>query len=166
MACIPRVFVRLLLLFGLAVVSVPAAAQYSCNASGGGSINFLVYNPASGTPALASTDVTLTCNYLSGGAQKIDWTMVLSNGSSGNCNARAMLGPGSSLNYNIYQGSIAGGVWGNLGCATYPAGQLKVGPGAGNGTDLATRTLYGQIPTGQFISAGTYAETLTVTLSF
>lgn len=166
MAIITRTLVRVSLLLFVATVAVPAAAQYTCNASGGGSINFLVYNPSSGSAALASTGVTLTCTHQSGGVQRIDWTMELSNGSSGNCGARTLAGPSDTLNYNIYQTSIAGGVWGNAGCGTYPAGRLTVGPGAGNGTRSVTNTLYGQIPTGQFVSAGTYNDNLLLTIVY
>jgi spore coat protein U-like protein len=110
--------------------------------------------------------VTLTCTHISGGTERIDWSMVLSNGGSANCNARAMAGPGASLNYNIFQNSVAGGVWGNVACATFPAGQLRVGPGAGNSTDSATRTLFGQIPIGQFVPAGAYSDSLLLTIEY
>ncbi len=166
MATIILAFVRVSLLLIAATVAAPAVAQYACNVAGGGSINFLVYNPSSGSPALASTGVTLTCTHVSGGVQRIDWTMELSNGGSGNCNARTLAGPGSTLGYNIYQTTIANGIWGNAACGTYPAGRLTVGPGAGNGTRSVTNTLYGQIPTGQFVSAGTYNDSLLLTIVY
>ena len=101
------------------LVALPAAAVAQvCNVSAGGSINFLTYNPASGAPTVASSTVTLTCTYNgSGGSQKVNWDMTLTNGSSGDCKARALPGTSSSLNYNIYQNSVAGGVWGNAGAA-------------------------------------------------
>jgi spore coat protein U-like protein len=162
-----RSLCRLLVLGGAAYASaIPAIAAFTCSVTAPGSINFLVYNPASGTPALGSTDVTLTCSYLGGGVERIDWTMVLTNGSSGNCNARTLVGPSDTLNYNVYQNNVGGGVWGNAGCATFPAGRLTVGPGAGNGTRSATQTLFGQIPIGQYVSAGTYADSLLLTVEY
>ena len=157
---------RLAAIIFVIVASATASAQYSCTVSAGGTINFLSYNAASGTPAVASSSATLPCNYASGGAQKIDWVMTLSNGGSGNCNARTLAGPSSLLNYNIYQDSIAGGVWGNLACATYPFGSMTVGPGAGNGTRTVTKTLYGQIPISQFVSSGTYNDALVLTITY
>ena len=157
---------RALLLACAAFACMPVAAQYSCSVSAGGAVNFLGYNPSSGSPAIASSSATLTCNYLSGSAQKVDWSMVLSNGSSGDCNARRMASGGGTLDYNIFQNSVAGGVWGNLACATYPFGTMTVGPGAGNGTRSVTYTLYGQIPVGQFVAAGTYSENLTLTINY
>lgn len=150
----------------LALSFQATAQQYSCGIAIAGSIDFLVYNPASGSPALASTTASLTCTHISGGTQRINWTMELSNGSSGNCNARALPGPSGTLSYNIYQNSVAGGVWGNIGCATYPFGQITVGPGAGNGTRTVQYTMYGQVPSGQFVAAGTYIENLTLTISY
>jgi spore coat protein U-like protein len=162
---------RLRMLFAAALGALllwaaPASAQFSCAVTAPGAINFLVYNPASGTPAIGSTDTTLTCTHLSGGVQRIDWTMVLSDGGSGNCNARTMAGPGSTLNYNVYQTTVGGGVWGNAACATFPAGRLTVGPGAGNGTRSTTQTLFGQIPIGQFVSAGIYSDSLQLTIEY
>jgi spore coat protein U-like protein len=144
----------------------PASAAFECLVQAPGSINFLVYNPASGTPALGSTDTTLSCKHLGGGTERIDWTMTLSNGGSGNCNARTLVGSSGTLNYNVYQTTIGRGVWGNTGCATFPAGRLTVGPGAGNGTQSTTQTLFGQIPIGQYVAAGVYVDSLLLTIVF
>jgi spore coat protein U-like protein len=160
---------RLCLLLLFAAAAAPAAAQ-SCSVDFGaaGSVNFLTYNPASGSPTVATASVTLTCTYNgSGGAQKVDWNMQLTNGSSGNCNARRLPGPGgNTLNYNIYQNTVANGVWGNAGCGAYPAGQITVSPGGGNNVRSVTNVLYGQIPMGQFVPAGTYNENLVLTVTF
>ena len=158
---------RLVMPLLLLAAAPPAAAQV-CSVSAVGGINFLTYSPASGSPAIASTQVTLQCTYNgTSGSQKVNWDMQLSNGSSGNCNARRLPGPSTdTLSYNIYQNAVANGLWGNVGCATYPAGQMTLSPGGGNNTRSVTNTLYGQIPTGQFVSAGTYTENLTLTVNF
>ena len=150
----------------MATLCAPVLAQYSCSATTTGSMNFLVYNPASGTPATASVTANLTCTHLGGGAQKISWAMELSNGSSGTCNGRSMPGPSDILNYNIYINSIGGGVWGNAGCASFPFGQVTVSNGAGNIVRTVTNTLFGQIPVGQYVAVGTYTENLTLTFSY
>jgi len=126
---VARIIRCALLLLSLAA-GAPTAAQV-CNLSAGSSINFLTYNPASGSPAIASTDATLTCTFSgSGGSQKV----------------------------------IAGGVWGNAGCATFPSGQMNLSNG--NPQRSVTQTLFGQIPVGQFVSAGVYSENLTLTVNF
>ena len=140
-----------------------ASAQYSCTASVG-NVAFNNYNGASATPATASTTATLSCTS-TGGLQLVAWSMQLSNGTSGNCNARVMNGPsGSTLSYNIYRGSVAGGVWGNAGCATYPNGNLLIFVGGGPRT--ASNILFGQVPAGQFVQVGAYADVLSLTFSF
>ena len=164
--CGPAIaWARLLACF-LLLIPAAAEAQYSCNVARPGNINFLTYTPASGTPAIGSTSVTLTCTHVAGASQSIDWSMTLTNGSSNNCNARAMKRGTDSLAYNIYQDSVAGGIWGNLGCGTFPAGNFKVGPGSGNNSRSVTKTLYGQVPISQFVPAGTYSDTLAITVSF
>lgn len=162
-----RLLCRLMLLLGSALASVPAQAQAACAVTGSGSVNFLTYNPASATATLASAVVTLTCTFTgSSGNQRIDWSMQLTNGNSNDCNARRLAGPNDVLSYNIYQNSVGGGVWGNLACATFPSGRLTVGSGAGNNTRSVSNTLYGQIPTGQFVSAGTFTDLLVLTVSY
>jgi len=156
-----------MLLWALLVGATAPAAAQSCMVSTAGSINFMTYNPASGAPTLASAAVTLTCtNSGSGSLQRVAWNMLVSDGSSGDCKARAMPGASESLNYNIYQNSIAGGVWGNLACGTFPAGQMTLTPGGGGNTRSVTNTLYGLIPAGQFVGAGAYTENLLLTISF
>ena len=154
------------LLSAIVCAATPVAAQ-TCTVSAAGNINFMTYNPASGAPTLASASVTLTCTYSGGsGAQKVNWDMQLTNGSSGDCNARAMPGSSDALSYNIYQNNVAGGVWGNSGCGTNPTGQMNLTPGGGGNTKSVTNNLYGQIPVGQFVGAGTYTENLVLTVNF
>jgi len=150
----------------LSAVSLQAGAQvYSCSASTTGTINFLAYNPAASGAASASATAALECRYVSGSQSTITWSMQLSNGSSGTCAGRSMPGSnGGALSYNIYQNSLAGGVWGNSACGTYPNGTLKVS--SGQRTSSVKDTLYGQIGAGQWVPVGAYAETLTLTFSY
>jgi spore coat protein U-like protein len=161
---------RSTLLVALALLSVgaPASAAYSCNVASGGSINFLTYDPA-GAPPTASATMTLTCAHLSGGRQDIAWTMTLSNGSSGTCLGAAgrtmqrQAVPAATVGYNIYQNSTPL-VWGNIGCGTFPFGLLRVTNG--NPVDSTVQTLRGVMPAGQLVPAGSYVETLVLTVTF
>jgi len=161
-----RAWAALLLASALAGAPDATAQGYSCAVSSSGNLNFLIYDPASPSPATASGTVTLTCTHLAGAVQRVNWSMELSNGGSGNCAARAMTGPSGTLDYNIYQNSIGGGAWGNAGCGTFPVGQLSVGPGSGNNTRSVSNTLLGRIPVGQYVPAGSYGEILTLTISY
>jgi spore coat protein U-like protein len=151
----------------LASVSTPAFAAYSCSVSSGGSINFLSYDSTSALTANAT--VTLTCTHLAGGAENIPWTMTLSNGSSGTClgaTGRTMqrqVAPAATVGYNIYQNSTIV-EWGNTGCGTYPGGTLRVTNG--NPVQSTVQTLRGVMPAGQLVPAGSYSETLLLTVMF
>ena len=165
-SCITDAAIRSMLLLACWTIAGAAAAQHSCDASIGTSVAFGIYDATSGSASVATTNASLTCTHLGGGAQKIDWDMQLTNGGSGSCAARRMAGPGGDfLNYNIYVNNIAGGVWGNAGCGAFPSGQIQVT--SGQPVQTATRTLFGQLPTGQLnAGAGVYTDALTLTITF
>ena len=151
----------------LASFSTPVFAAYSCSVSSGGSINFLSYDSTSALTANAT--VTLACTHLGGGAENIPWTMTLSNGSSGTClgaTGRTMqrqVTPAATVGYNIYQNSTTV-EWGNTGCGTYPGGTLRVTNG--NPVQSTVQTLRGVMPAAQLVPAGSYSETLLLTVMF
>lgn len=157
----------LLVCGALASVSTPAFAAYSCSVTSGGSVNFLSYDSTSALTANAT--VTLTCTHLAGGAENIPWTMTLSNGSSGTClgatgrTMQRMVVPAATVGYNIYQNSTAT-EWGNTGCGTYPVGLMRVTNG--KPVDSTLQTLRGVMPAGQLVPAGSYSETLLLTVTF
>jgi spore coat protein U-like protein len=148
-------------------VSTTAFAAYSCSVSTGGSINFLTYDSISALTA--NSTVTLTCTHLSGGNEQIPWTMTLSSGSSGTClgaTGRTMqrqVAPAATVGYNIYQNSTSA-EWGNTGCGTFPGGTLQVNNG--NPVRSTVQTLRGVMPAGQLVPAGSYLETLVLTVTF
>lgn len=156
---------RCALAAGLAAMALPALSAYSCSVSGGGSIDFLTYDPF-GAPATASTTVTLTCNHLGGGNEFVNWTMTLTNGSSGTCTTRQMQrqgAPSAALDYNVYQGATST-VWGNASCATFPSGTLQLNNG--NPVRSTAQTLRGVLPAGQSVPAGSYIDSLVLTVAF
>lgn len=159
---------NLILALALLCASAPGFAAYSCGVSSGGSINFLTYNPNAAAPT-ANATVTLMCTHLSGGRETIPWAMTLSNGSSGTClgaTGRTMLrqaSPTATVGYNIYQNSLPA-EWGNIGCGTFPFGVLRVTNG--NPVDSTVQTLRGVMPAGQLVPAGSYLETLVLTVVF
>ena len=154
--------------FTLAASALASAQTYSCTTSIGTNVAFGVYDPSSGTPGLASATAQVTCTHTGGGSVRVGWDMQLASGGSGNCTARRMNGPsGSTLTYNIYQNSVASGVWGSASCGSYPSGQFQLSPGNPNNQKTATNVLYGQLPTGQFgAAAGGYSDTLRLTVTW
>lgn len=157
---------RCLFAVALLLLAGAAAAQVSsCAVSYAGStLNFGNYNAFDARPVTASMSATLTCTHVSGGSARTNWTMALSNGSSGNCATRRMNGGGSTLSYNVYRGSLAGGIWGAT-CAGDPSGQIQTSNG--NPVASVTNILYGQLPTGQTgAGAGSYSDSLVLTVTY
>ncbi len=68
----------------------------------------------------------------------------------------------ATIGYNVYQNATTI-VWGNAGCGTFPSGSFGLN---GNGSFAVTQTMSGVMPSGQFVPAGNYAETLQLTISF
>ena len=154
------------LIAALGLITSAASAQVAtCAVSYNGSnINFGVYDPFNASPVTASMSAILTCTHISGGAARTNWTMALSSGNSGNCATRRMVSGGNTLSYNVYRGSLAGGVWGAT-CAGDPSGQIQTTNG--NPVASTTNVLYGQLPAGQFnAGVGIYSDTLVLTVTY
>ena len=124
--------------------------QEACSITGG-TLDFGTYN--SGQQADASAEGSIS--YINCAAGTLD--IALDGGTSGDIQARQMANGDSTLQYQLYKNSAASQVWGTGSDALQQ--QLLV-PGSG---DIA---VYGRIPGGQNAPAGTYTDTVNVTLTF
>ena len=131
------------------VLAVTATVISACSLSGG-ALSFGSYT--SGQTANADVDGTINYVNCSG-----TLTFALDGGTSGNINARQMSSGVSRLNYQIYRDPTRSAVWGT-------------GANAQSQILLETRngsiTVYGRIPGGQVVPAGTYTDTVNITLTF
>ncbi|MDN3919699.1 spore coat protein U domain-containing protein [Roseateles violae] len=158
------------LLLGQLLGAGPATAQnegkFACTMSVGNSLNFGDYVPSRGLPTTASTTAELFCTHLGGGSVLVSWAAELSNGATGDCRLRAMKTGSASqaLSYNVYIDNPVGGIWGNRGCESFPSGTIRLSNG--QSASSGARRLYGEIPAGQLISPGRYADTLLLTVSY
>ena len=85
-------------------------------------------------------------------------TFELDGGQSGNASARSLSnGSGGSLGYQLYTDSARSDMWGSGGDAN---SMLLVVPGSGS------ISVYGRIPGGQTTAAGSYTDTVNITLTF
>jgi spore coat protein U-like protein len=72
---------------------------------------------------------------------------------------RKMTGPATSLlSYGLFQDAAHSINWGNT-----PGTDTESGTGTGAAQSF---TVFGQLPASQFVSAGSYSDTITVTLTF
>jgi spore coat protein U-like protein len=132
------------------LAAIPCAARgATCSFSTPG-LAFGAYDPRSTVATRAVGTVQYTCS-------SSTWAyLAFSGGSSGDVNARQMVGPSDRLSYNLYKDAATTSVWGE----TF-------------GTALVTQLgtsgsipVYGSIPPRLDVAAGTYADTLTLTIFF
>lgn len=124
-------------------------------------VGFGLYNPLTPTPNVATGTVTMTCTVLIGLFES--WTIALSPGNSNNFTTRTMLNGSSPLSYNLYTTAAYSNVWGDgSGSTTVISGNALLSIG----TSVYPYTVYGRIPAGQDSAAGTFMDTIVVTLNF
>lgn len=128
--------------------TVSANVQQTCTVSAG-TLDF--GNVAGFLAANRDAQSTVSVKCLSGTAYKVG----LDNGQHG---ARRMAGPGGSIGYELYRNSGRSQRWGNTpGTDTYDAS------GNGNTQNLV---VYGRVPPQPTPAAGTYTDTVTVTVTY
>jgi len=154
---------RRLVLFAccLGISSNAWALLQSCSVSAV-PVNFGIYNPLAGAPATATGTVTVTCTVTLIGLLE-SWTVALSSGNSGNFTTRLLANGSSSLGYNLYTSAAYSSVWGDgSGATSVVSGSQPLGVGTTNNY----YTVYGRIPAGQDAAAGTFTDTIVVTLNY
>ena len=134
-----------------ATLTVTASVAAVCNVQSA-TLAFGTYDPAAANLD-ASTTINLTCT------PGTNYDIGLDGGGSGNVSARQMANGGAStLNYGMYQDATRTINWGDtVGTDTI------TGVGAGG---LQSHTVFGRIPTGQFVATGAYNDTVTITVTF
>jgi spore coat protein U-like protein len=125
------------------------------------SVNFGLYNPLTPTANVATGTVTMSCTVLIGLFET--WTVALSTGNSSNFTTRQMLNGTSPLTYNLYTSAAYSNVWGDgSGSTTLISGSDSLSIG----TTVYPYTVYGRIRAGQDSAAGTFMDTIVVTLNY
>jgi spore coat protein U-like protein len=142
-----------------------AAADCSITAV---SLNFGAYDPVVTSPDDSVGTVTVTCRHLSGAAERVNYSVTLSNGMNGTSpSTRKLAGGTARLGYNVFTDPARTQVWGNgTGGTVIASGAVTVGPGVGNGTKSFMHTVYCRIQQLQDAVPGTYNDTLVLTLTF
>jgi len=145
----------------LSLTSAPAnALGLNCTASATG-VAFGNYNPTNSSPTDATGNVHVFCTVLiiSVAAQT---NISLSTG-GGTYADRKMSSGAELLSYNVYKEATHTTVWGD--------GTGGTGIWTDNtlilvlGTSI-DHTIYGRIPAGQYVAAGSYTDTITVTVEY
>jgi spore coat protein U-like protein len=131
-------------------------------------ISFGAYDISLATPTDSTGQITVTCTYVApGAATAVDFQASLSTGASSSYTPRQMASGPARLNYNLFLDAARSSIWGNgLSGTSIATGELRVGPGVGNGTRSAQLPLYGRVPAQQAVPMGPYSDTIVVTLTF
>ncbi len=159
-------FIFCLLLLGIfCLYTLPAYAMCSglgCSCSvGTTSVAFGNYNPTSATAVTTTGNVAVTCSALV--LFSVAYVISMNAGNSGSFSTRFMNLTGQHLNYNLYQDVAHTLIWGDGtgGSNTVSDSYTAIGLSETN-----NYTVYGLLPTLQPIAAGTYTDTITVTVTY
>lgn len=139
---------------------LPVAALADCTVSTTG-VGFGAYDPFAVADTESTGGVEVTCSNLLG--VNISYEIALSTGSSGTFSTREMTSGSAILQYQLYTDSARTTVWGDGSgsTATITDGYLL---------QLLSRTetypVYGSLFAGQTSAAGSYVDSITVTLTY
>ncbi len=154
-----RASVLLLLMAPLPAWAVACGTVLSPVSVTASPVDFGTYNASSGAADNANGTITIACKI---GADALPIFVVsLSQGQAPSYSPRLMTAGASSLMYNLYTTAAHTTVWGDgsAGTSTRSNGGLVV-------LGSISFTVYGQIPASQFIAAGAYADSITVTVVY
>ncbi|MDH1867236.1 spore coat U domain-containing protein [Pseudomonas chengduensis] len=133
---------------------VTATVAASCLVSAT-DLNFGAYNPLAGALDGTST-ITATCT------AQTPYTIGLDAGlNAGGTTTRRMIGDDTAttlLSYELYSDTTRSAIWGAPGGATVAQSALTGG--------ALNYTVYGRIPASQYVPAASYADTVTVTVTY
>ncbi len=146
----------------LAAAAPLANAAVSCTATAI-PVAFGTYDALSATPRSAAGRITLRCT-ASGVAERVAATLTIGSGLGGSSAVRRMVSGANTLDYNLFTSAAYSQIWGDGTAGTrFVALTLNVPAGA---TRNANRTVYGRIPALQNPAAGSFADTIVVTVIY
>lgn len=164
-----RIALLAMLVLG-ALLAGPQARAARCTISTSG-LSFGVYDPLAGSASTANGSVSLNCRY-SGADVLFGFTanVTLSPGVSGSYLARTLRAGPDQLRYNLYVDPSHTSVFGDGSGGTQVVNEcfpgLFGGCAGGGASSPVTIPVYGEMPGGQDIGPGSYADNLIVTVTF
>jgi spore coat protein U-like protein len=149
----------LCLLFALMPTSAYAVAVCSVSATG----PTVTYDPNNAMATNGVGNVRVNCSLVGLVSLLVAYQIQFSTGNSNTFNQRTMNRLSSQLGYNLYTNVARNIVWGNgsSGTSVVSDGYLL-----GIGPVVRDYPIYLQIPSGQLVPAGTYTDTINITLVY
>jgi spore coat protein U-like protein len=141
------------------VLPALSEAAYTCSISSGGFVT--AYSPSSPSATIVQTSFTVTCSRSLSDASTMSFTVAADNGTySLGTNNRAAFGS-SFIRYDVYKDGACGTQW--KGSNTF-TGTFNFGGSTSASTTVTYWGCIGAAQTG--LAAGTYTDTVTMTLSY
>jgi spore coat protein U-like protein len=137
------------------------AQAFNCDVTAT-SLNFGSYDVFSNVPLDSTASINVSCNIPPQNPQApLAVTISLSPGNSGSFAPRSMQSTGADiLDYNLYTNASMSTIWGDGGGSSTVQSAFVTSAMPWNAT------LFGRIPARQNVSAGSYSDTITVTIDF
>jgi spore coat protein U-like protein len=124
-------------------------------------VAFADYKSPAGPTVNAVGDIAVTCQKVPGGP--ISYTISFSTGSSGIYSERRLFFQTHYIIYNLYQNPPRNIIWGN---GTFGSQSLSDSKSFGVLPTTQHYPVYARIPSLQNVPAGTYTDTIIVTLTY
>jgi spore coat protein U-like protein len=134
-----------------ATLTVSASVAAVCNVQAA-TLAFGAYDPAAAGDLESTTDVAVTCT------PGTTYDVGLDGGGASDVANRQMANGPATLDYEIYRDAARTLNWGDT-----VAVDTVSGVGGGG---VISHTIYGRIPTGQFVATGAYGDTVTITVTY
>lgn len=139
-----------------------ACGGLGCSCSvGTTAVTFGNYNPISATPTTANGNVAVTCSALV--IFTASYVISMAKGNSSTYTPRFMNLAGVHLNYNLYTTAGFVSIWGDATGGTVTVSDSYTAIGL---SETRNYTPFGQIPALQTVGAGTYTDTVLVTVTY
>ena len=142
-----------------------AAGAATCSVTAS-TLAFGTYNPLTGTPLDSTTTINVSCTKGAPSSETVNYTIALSTG-SGSYVTRTMSSGAQVMNYNLYTTTGRTTVWGNGTGATVTISN-SFSLTNGSPTQNRNHTVFGRVPNGQDVGAGSYVTgtPITVTVTY
>jgi spore coat protein U-like protein len=142
------------------MVSASALAKPDCNITAVSSVNFGAYDVFASAPNNYGVgNLTIRCK---GGNDhyvvSLSNSLCNSSSKSHGVAQRTMCSGANTLEYNLYTSAARNQVWGDGSGGTHTR--------RANGNDWTSLDIFGQIPAGQDVPAGTYVDSVTAIVEF
>lgn len=147
-----------LVALGAAVVTVlagPLPARAASCTIGTTGVSFGTYDVFATAPLDSTGSVTFNC------IGNASITIALDKGGAASFTPRKMLKGSETLDYNLYRDAARATIWGDGTGGT----TVYQDPNPPNNRDI-TVTIFGRVPAGQDVGAGTYTNTITAIINF